>query len=613
MRPVQFDGCMGWLHEGHAKRGVVLCGPLGHEALWTHKLLRALAERFAQHGFWTLRFDYPSAGDSAGDDLAPERFARSIHSIHRAADTLRAAAEIDELTLVGIRAGAAFALLAATGAGGHAPLPLDGFAALAPVVRGRAYLRELSLVQQRWLDTAPPAVRRDSDAAPGLHILGHRYPADLIAALKAIDLCDIVRNAAVLPKRVLLADTEYGDSTALRTAWQERDVPVDAEVFSEWPMALQEGARSRLPLNALDTLTHWVGGARATLPPPKRQRKRAELTDPKLGFASDGVAERLVRVGPDRLVGTWCEPSDCAAPARADTPLLLIANTAANPRSADGRLAVRLARTLARHGIASLRVDIAGIGDSGAQVPDDQSVLLYSERAIGDIAAAADWLAARGHRPIIGFGVCSGAYASLHAAARSPSFDGVIAINLPRFIWPRGMTLAKALKQQTNSARGYLASVRDWRKWRRLLRNGRDLRPVLSALQRLVVSKLRVPIARAAERLGWQPGRGTPRGLMHELAQRKVRTRLVYGEFDPGVDELSRHFGSPHTAFRDTPQVSVETVRHLDHSVYGAAAAETVVALCIETLTGWPGKAPGSVPGALTTDQERRASRPASA
>ncbi|WDD95308.1 alpha/beta hydrolase [Burkholderia sp. FERM BP-3421] len=609
MRPIQFDACLGWLHAGRTTHGVVLCEPLGHEALWTHKLVRALAERLAARGLWVLRFHYPSSGDSAGDDLAPGRFARSLASVRAAVRALRLYGGVDHVTLAGTRAGAAFALLAAASPESDAP-PIDAFVALAPMVRGRAYLRELAMVQQRWLDSAPPTVRAGQRDEPGLNILGHRYPADLVDALKGVDLVDAVARASTLPHAALLVDTEYGASPALRDALRARGVPVDELGLDGWAGALQEGARSRLPLRALDALAGWIARDLGTSPARAAPSIPAEAP---LACTADGVAEQLVRIGPARLVGMLCEPAEPTA-VRTDVPLLLIPNTAANPRSGDGRIAVRLARALARQGIASLRIDIDGVGDSGARAPDDQSVVLYSERTIADVATAADWFAARGCRPVVAFAVCSGAYAALHAAAQSTSLAGVIAINLPRFIWPRGMTLADALRQQTNSARGYLASVRDWRKWRQLLRERRDLRPIIGALRRLALARVRVPVARLAERIGVEPSRDTPRGLLRALARRGVRTWFVYGEYDPGVDELRRHFGAPATAFRRAPLADVRLIRELDHSVYGSAAADRVIEFCIETLTGWSRLAAGSAaPAQPAVGEQRRASRPASA
>ncbi|QDH28588.1 alpha/beta hydrolase [Burkholderia pseudomallei] len=656
MRPVRFDDCLGWLHEGRTRRGAVICEALGHEALWTHKVVRTLAERLADDGMWVLRFHYPCAGDSAGDDLAPGRQPASVASVRRALAALRDLAPVDQVTLVGLRAGAAFAMLAL--AGEDAP-DVDAFVALAPVVRGRAYLRELSVVQKRWLDTAPPAIREQHHEEPWLNILGHRYPADFVADLRTIDLSAAVAATASPPRAALLVDTDYGDSPALRDALAARGVPAHVEPFPEWPNALQEGARSRVPLAALESVARWIGhGERATPGTSaaartgddaraaahaaaeriekrtdrlaeKRAEKRAEKhteqhderlaesraarapqASPPITFAFDGVAETLVHVGAKRLVGTLCEP---IVPARAGMPCLLIANTAANPRSADGRIGVRLARTLAQRGIASLRIDIEGIGDSGARAPDDQADVLYSDPAIADVAAAVDWLGAHCRRPVVAFGVCSGAFAALHAAVHAPAAAGVIAVNLPRFIWPRGLTIAEARRQQTNSARGYLASMRDWSKWRRLLREGRDLRPVLSALRRHVTSRLSEPASRLAERFGRRPSPDTPRGLLRTLTERNVHTMLVYGEFDPGVDELSRYFGSPRRAFRRSPLVSVEMIRLLDHSVYGTSAADMIIELCIDTLTQWNDRTRGSRPRPRPAGARRGAAHAASA
>jgi hypothetical protein len=149
------------------------------------------------------------------------------------------------------------------------------------------------------------------------------------------------------------------------------------------------------------------------------------------------------------------------------------------------------------------------------------------------------------------------------------------------------LTLADAIAQQTNSARGYLASARNPQKWKSLLRRRRDLRPVVKALVRLTAAKLRVPTMRLLERAGWRPPAHSERGVMHALARRGVKALLVYGEFDPGLDELSRHFGPAHRAFRRQRQIDVQTIAQLDHSVYGTQGADAIIELCIHTLVHW--------------------------
>ncbi|MGC3024872.1 serine aminopeptidase domain-containing protein [Burkholderia sp. DN3021] len=574
MTPIQFDGCVGWLHEGNRPHGVVICEPLGHEALWLHKLVRSIAEHLADRGFPVLRFHYPASGDSLGDERDSERFDHMLESVRHAVRTLYESAEVDSLTLVGVRAGAALAFLATDGIPG-----LTSFIALAPVVRGRSYVRELSLVAQRWLDNAPPTVRDAVRNDRSFNVLGHAYPDDLVGALRRIDLCEAAGHMRTLPARALLVDVSYGDSPALLDALQARGVAASIQACSDWAATMREPHWSRLPDALLDTIANWLDDrSEATVCASARR--------PVSGFelAGNGSVERMICVGPQQLVGVLCEPAGDSI--RAAAPTLLMANTAANPRTADGRLAVRLARSLAAVGIRSLRIDSSGIGDSSRRARDDQSDIPYSDQTIADLVSAAHWLKEAGHHKVVTFGICSGAYASLHAAARG-SLAGVITVNLPVFIWPRGETLSNVVNNQTNSMRGYIASLRSVDKWCRLLLEGRDLRPVVRAFARFVADCMTVPVMRLMERVGRVAGKDTPRGLLRDMSARGIQAHFIYGTFDPGIDVVVRHFGPVSGAFSHLQNVSIDTQDALDHSLHGNVAAQYVIDRCVELLSGW--------------------------
>ncbi|WP_175883186.1 alpha/beta hydrolase [Burkholderia sp. BCC0044] len=586
MKPIMFGSCMGWLHEGQTTQGVILCESLGHEASWTHKFMRAIAERLARDGVTVLRFNYPCTGDSAGDDRDTGRHAATIGSIHDAIDLLRDQVGVASLTLVGIRAGALFAMLAAAGDGQHPSPRVDALVALAPVVRGRAYLRELSFVHRQWLDITSPAIRTAHRDEPCMNVLGHRFPDDFVDALKAVDLCDVVRDVPTLPGTMLLIQPDQGDGPALRDALVARGVDVATDSFREWSTTMLDGTRSRLPLEAIDTLANWIA---ERVPRVRAGTDPARLLDPPWNGESavaldmTDMTEQVVAVGSDRLVGVLCRPAD-TGPANPIAPALVIANTSTNPRSGEGRFSVRLARTLARAGVTTLRIDVNGVGDSGVAAPDDQSRVVYSAQSIDDVAAAADWLRALGYPEVFAAGICSGAYAALHAAVKTPSLGGVIAINLARFVWPAGLSLDAVQKQRNNSVRGYWLSVRDWQKWKRLVRERRDLRPIVRAIAANAIARVSVPVKKAAARVGWKPRVGTPRGVMHVLAQRNVRTTLVYGALDPGIDDVRRHFGAIEHAFRGSRHVRLHLEPQVDHAVYGAAGTDIVIGLCMQAL-----------------------------
>ena len=77
MEAVSFAGCFGWLHQGGGGAlGVVLCGSWEYEALATHQSWRVLADRLAEAGLPTLRFDYLGEASCWARARRPGRWTR---------------------------------------------------------------------------------------------------------------------------------------------------------------------------------------------------------------------------------------------------------------------------------------------------------------------------------------------------------------------------------------------------------------------------------------------------------------------------------------------------------------------------------------------------------
>ncbi len=139
MRPVAFDGLLGWLHMPRGQNtgtGVVVVSPLGRDGRCAYMPMRLFADQLATAGFPTIRYDHLGLGNfldpaDAEADLLPEW----LDGIERAADVLRARAGVSRIVLAGVRTGATLTALGA----GHA----DGLILLAPVLRGRSWLRRL--------------------------------------------------------------------------------------------------------------------------------------------------------------------------------------------------------------------------------------------------------------------------------------------------------------------------------------------------------------------------------------------------------------------------------------------------------------------------------------
>src|SRR5579863_1414548 len=95
MIPIYIDGCFSVLHPAQGRRGVLICGPIGDEALNCYRSLVFLAEALAAAGNPTLRLHYHGTGDSAGSEQYEDRPAVWQHDVKAAVAWLREHCDVE--------------------------------------------------------------------------------------------------------------------------------------------------------------------------------------------------------------------------------------------------------------------------------------------------------------------------------------------------------------------------------------------------------------------------------------------------------------------------------------------------------------------------------------
>lgn len=581
MHPVDFGGHFGWLCEplpavgGNGRSGIVLCGPLGHEALWLHQTMRSLTDRLAARGFAVLRFDYAGTGDSIdiGGLLEPGRW---VDEAVEAVSFLRRATSVERVALVGFRFGATVAAQAAHAAS------VDTVGLIAPVVAGRQFVREMIALHRTWLDTVAHDVRNEVAPANAFDVLGHRFSRAAIDEIAKNDL----RRASTPPaaKLLIVHAASQGASHELADVYSKLGAQVDSLPFPEYAQALQPSWLATLPQATLGSVEKWFARelVRSSAPLPRAASDAAILAFPSRrpcgSIDSGGVAETPVQLANGRLFGILCEPAD----RRERAPLVVIANTATTHHVGDGRFNVELARSLGRAGIASLRVDAHGIGDSpGAHAVVNPSLLSYEQLA-ADTSLAVDWAVDRGHPRVAVFGICSGAYLSLHVATKNPSVAAMLLVNLQRFEFPVDFRMCDALKIGAGSTRAHFRAMLRVRKWAQVLRGEVGLRPVLRTLSRYAMDAF---VSNAAALAGDANGKAGNRGArarrrMKDLDARGVRVRLLFSPLDHGLDELRMHFGPGGRRLNNLAHAHAMVIPNMDHEVLNPAARQQVATLC---------------------------------
>jgi hypothetical protein len=144
------------------------------------------------------------------------------------------------------------------------------------------------------------------------------------------------------------------------------------------------------------------------------------------------------------LFGIVSEP---AAPAKPARDVVLLLNSGTIHHIGPSRLYVTIARDCAARGMAAIRLDLSGVGDSGLRAGEKENSP-YADSARLDVREAVEFAAKRypGARVHI-IGLCSGAYHGFKAAAAGLPLSSIMVVNPLTFFWHPGMSLEYAISR----------------------------------------------------------------------------------------------------------------------------------------------------------------------
>lgn len=357
-------------------RGAVVVAPsFDREAVVSFRTTRALADRARHAGLVAITFSWTGDGDSAALPAGADPAHVWVEDLEAVVAHARQLVGPDApVHIVGLRLGAAvLAALPRTGPGRHIYWE---------PVSGAAFLRNHALIRR---SSVPVPVQ-----VPGVELDGAMLSAQQAAGLK---LLKAPTPATLSPDDLLRkeADPRVGMRLAL-----------GAPYFAHVPLAAIDEIVAELPVGDPAPLPDWEPTTTVTMTSTDAAGRSVEIT------------ESLVEVGPGRLAAIRTQ--SCAASGRA---AVLFTAMGAEVKAGPGSFWTRAARELAADGVVSLRADRGGIGDDADPdlAPEPRP---YTRQAVDDVARAVAALTDTG-LPIIGVGVCAGAWALL--GATDPAHD----------------------------------------------------------------------------------------------------------------------------------------------------------------------------------------------
>ena len=555
MTPVRFAGCAGFLHPAPGSRAVILCGSLGFESLCSHSGLMRLAQEIAARGQPVLRFDYSGCGDSSGDLNDVPDAERWIGDIRNAVHFMREHTGAAEIALAGLRIGADFAARAL-----GPDLAAARLALIAAPISNRAYLREIRMLA-RLIESNPEL--NDSNS---LQVGGYEYPPDLVTSL----LAPATPAPACPGLKALLLAGDAPVNHPLGARLRAAGARVETREFAGYNEWMCDPTASRMPDLAISDLADWlVEGAAAFALPAGLQ----PLASPTL--QADGWRETAICFGAENSrAGVYCAPAGGGA-----AKALIIANAGAIHHVGWARGSVDLARSLARNGIASLRIDLAGIGDSPE--PPFATTHLYSPERTADISAAIDWLEREGLQEFSVLGACSGAFQAYEAARADKRISTVHLVNQLCFVWGPAYAMQLAAWRATKSAVAGALLAGDAEEAGRSAQMLGALMPYARTLARSSFSALTTLMARA------QSGFGASNPVIaafEAMSARGMKVNLIYSEGDPGLVELERWLGPDGERIANLPGLERRSLKGADHMLTQRRAREAVEAIVLEAF-----------------------------
>lgn len=569
--PITFDSpegaCVGWWHAGAAPLRpsvVVLCRPMGYEALCSYRTYTQLAQTLAQAGFDVLRFDYQGTGDSPGGDEDPRRVEAWLGSTVAAIQQARALSGASRVSLFGLRLGATLAIEAARRLGGVADLML-----WAPCASGKAFLREMRAAQAGRAD-APDG---------SLEALGMRYSAETIEALQALGAEPLQTAPA---RRVLFVTRDDLPGEGPLPA-RFRALGADVSCCS-WPgyaAMMAEPHEAALPADTLASITDWLCSEEL----PEHRTRTASRVSGFKSLAFGGLVESPVRFGRDGgLYGVLTEPSTAAtAGGRGETAVLML-NVGGNYRIGPNRNYVKWARGLALEGYRALRMDVRGVGDSRSS-EEFTSASMYRADAVADVRAAIDVLAARGCRRFWLLGICSGSYLAFETALADPRVNGQVLMNSRLLEWDseRSGPWQTSMQSYYKSTQYYRRALLRSDVYRRLLRGQVDVRGIANRLWGLFAARVQRAVTRTLRMA--PPHEGVLRKFKH-LSARGVDSLVIMSEQDDGLDYMEFHLGFRGARLQGHENFRMAMVADADHTFSASAGQQAVMEVLREHLAG---------------------------
>jgi pimeloyl-ACP methyl ester carboxylesterase len=438
----------------HRDTAVLICPPFGWEESCSYRSRRDWATHLAGAGYPTLRIDLPGSGDSGGSPEDQGRLAAWTAAIHSATDWLKATTGSERVAAICIGLGGLLACQAI-----DEGTSIDELVLWAVPARGRTFIRELRAfglmeASKAIGDGGKQYQLPDGWTGAGGFVLS----PETTRALEGLDVATLELPEGQLRRALLLERDGIAVDERLGARFEESGAAVTVSPGSGYSKMMDVPHEARSPLEVFAQTQAWLDESSspqpnplATTDPPRTPVEDHAVVELTVNGIGVGVRETPLRIEQPfgHMFGVLAEPAEISALSLS----AVLLNAGAHRRIGQDRMWVEVARRWAACGVATLRLDLEGIGDADGDIARYRNVKGLSTPALVDqVLAALDTLDERNLGPsYVLAGLCSGAHWSFHGALRDERVGAAFVLNPQSFFWDPSLDTARVLRRGSRS------------------------------------------------------------------------------------------------------------------------------------------------------------------
>ena len=446
------DSIFTWHHIPNSSTknlAIIIIGPIGPEYMPCHRSIKLLSETLAGSGFHAFRYDPIGMGNSSGvldDNNIWDKWSKTPFTI---SNHIKNYLGITEISIICLRSGCF------TISNLLRKIPVRNLILWHPITQGTNFIRAIQLIDS--------VLYEESSVSETLEGGGYPFNKYLQNNLKKIDLKSFEYNN--LNNILIINDKDKNTNKLLNEIISSCENINSKMLFLEGlDDMIKQVTLSKIPFSNIDKINKWFLSLES-----KPGINNTDSFPQNLIYKNDIFSEDIFRISmPKHMFGIL------TLPLKHDIKKLLIfVNTGAAHHAGPNRIHVEAARTLAKSGITTLRIDLSNLGDSSISYETDPPNE-YPETAADEINIIIDSISKTyPDKQILLCGISAGAHNIFHAALKSKDtrINKLILINPDSFYYENDARDTSNKDTNEHNQAYYQKQVYNIRKWWSLLRN----------------------------------------------------------------------------------------------------------------------------------------------